>query len=300
MNDEFKNLLVSESIRFEENVSLKKHTSFRTGGNCRIMVFPDTAEKVSFLLKHRDGMIFRFIGNGTNLLAPDDPGDDIYISSALLNGISVDRETAVVYANGGALLSRVSYQAYKNSLSGLEFAHGIPGSVGGGCVMNAGAYNEQLSDVIVATDYVAADGQLIRVVGEEHQFGYRKSVFAPGDFVIGTEIKLRKGDKRLIKEKMNDLDTRRRNSQPLELPSAGSTFKRPHGYFAGKLIEDAGLKGYSVGGAKVSEKHAGFIVNYNNATSADILALIGEVTEIVKKKFGVVLEPEVRIIQAGK
>ena len=166
--------------------------------------------------------------------------------------------------------------------------------------MNAGAYNEQLSDVITATDYVSSDGQIKQVVGEEHMFGYRKSVFAANDFVIGTAIALRQGDKRLIKEKMNDLDTRRRNSQPLEMPSAGSTFKRPEGYFAGKLIEDAGLKGYALGGAKVSEKHAGFIVNFNNASSADIIALIDYVTETVNNKFGVILEPEVRIIQAGK
>ncbi len=300
MLEDLKKILISENIRFEENVSLKRYTSFRTGGNCKIMVFPDTAEKVSVLLANRGSLVYRLIGNGTNILAPDDPGDDVYISSAGLSGISVDRENSTVYAYSGASLSRVSYLAYKNSLTGLEFAHGIPGSVGGGCVMNAGAYNEQLSDVITATDYVSSDGQIKQVVGEEHMFGYRKSFFAADDFVIGTAIALRQGDKRLIKEKMNDLDTRRRNSQPLEMPSAGSTFKRPEGYFAGKLIEDAGLKGYALGGAKVSEKHAGFIVNFNNASSADIIALIDYVTETVNNKFGVILEPEVRIIQAGK
>ena len=292
--------LTEYGIRFTENEALSKYTSFKTGGCCRLMVKPVNIEEVKAVLSllRASSYPFHIIGNGSNILAPDDPSDDIYICTSEMSDISVSdtEDGGVITAGSGAILAKVAYTAYTHGLTGLEFAHGIPGSLGGACVMNAGAYGGQMSDVVESTTYINADGEVIIVRGDEHQFGYRKSVFTADDLITSSTIKLTKGNPAEIKAKMEELAAKRRASQPLEFPSAGSTFKRPEGYFAGKLIEDAGLKGVTIGGAQVSTKHAGFIINIGNASSEDILKLISHVQDVVYKTSGVMLEPEVRII----
>ncbi len=291
-------------IRYTENEQLSKYTSFKTGGPCRLMIKPATVDEVKtvFSLLRASDYSFHIIGNGSNILAPDDPGDDVYICTSEMSDILVTDtdDGGIITAGSGAILAKVAYTAYTHGLTGLEFAHGIPGSLGGACVMNAGAYGGQMADVVESTTYLNANGDIVTVKAEEHQFGYRKSVFTANDYIISSSIKLTKGNPAEIKSKMEELSAKRRASQPLEFPSAGSTFKRPEGYFAGKLIEDAGLKGTTIGGAQVSTKHAGFIINIGNASSNDILNLISHVQDVVYKASGVMLEPEVRIIGRTK
>ncbi len=296
--------LTEYGIHYAENEQLSKYTSFKTGGPCRLMIKPATVDEVKtvFSLLKSSGYPFHIIGNGSNILAPDEPGDDVYICTSEMSDISVTEteDGGIITAGSGAILAKVAYTAYTHGLTGLEFAHGIPGSLGGACVMNAGAYGGQMADVVESTTYLNANGDIVTVKGEEHQFGYRKSVFSANDYIISSSIKLVKGNPSDIKAKMEELAAKRRASQPLEFPSAGSTFKRPEGYFAGKLIEDAGLKGTTIGGAQVSTKHAGFIINIGNASSNDILKLISQVQDVVYKDSGVMLEPEVRIIGRTK
>lgn len=294
--------LLLKGIVGEERVladePMKKHTSFKIGGNADFLVLPESVEQITEitnLLKSKD-VRFIVMGNGSNLLVDDDGIRGVVIKLGK-NFSDVKCDGNLITAQSGALLSRIANIALSRSLTGFEFAAGIPGTVGGAVVMNAGAYGGEMKDVVVKSVYLNADGEVCVYTGDEHCFGYRKSVFVEGDIVLEVSISLSNGDSRTIGDKMAELNSQRRAKQPLELPSAGSAFKRPEGYFAGKLIQDAGLKGYKIGGASVSEKHSGFIVSDGTASCADVLALVEHVKKTVYEKFSVSLEPEIRYIK---
>lgn len=280
------------------NEPMKNHTSFRTGGPADVYVKADRAENIikAIEMLKKENVEYTIIGNGSNLLVSDRGicGAVIEIGS-MMNNISVEGEK--IYAEAGALLSSLAAAAAENCLTGLEFASGIPGSVGGAVVMNAGAYDGEIKDAIDYADVIDNEGNILRLTKDELGLSYRHSVIDEKKMiVIGAGFRLKEGDGIAIKEKMADFAARRREKQPLNYPSAGSTFKRPEGHFAGKLIEDAGLKGKTIGGAQVSQKHAGFIINTGDATTEDILELMDCCVETVYNKFGVRLEPEVRFI----
>ena len=280
------------------NEPMKNHTSFRTGGPADVYVKADRAESIikAIEMLKKENVEYTIIGNGSNLLVSDRGicGAVIEIGS-MMNNISVEGEK--IYAEAGALLSSLAAAAAENCVTGLEFASGIPGSVGGAVVMNAGAYDGEIKDAIDYADVIDNEGNILRLIKDELGLSYRHSVIDEKKMiVIGAGFRLKEGDGRAIKEKMADFAARRREKQPLNYPSAGSTFKRPEGHFAGKLIEDAGLKGKTIGGAQVSQKHAGFIINTGDATTEDILELMDCCVETVYNKFGVRLEPEVRFI----
>ena len=280
------------------NEPMKNHTSFRTGGPADVYVKADRAENIikAIEMLKKENVEYTIIGNGSNLLVSDRGicGAVIEIGS-MMNNISVEGEK--IYAEAGALLSSLAAAAAENCLTGLEFASGIPGSVGGAVVMNAGAYDGEIKDAIDYADVIDNEGNILRLTKDELGLSYRHSVIDEKKMiVIGAGFRLKEGDGRAIKEKMADFAARRREKQPLNYPSAGSTFKRPEGHFAGKLIEDAGLKGKTIGGAQVSQKHAGFIINTGDATTEDILELMDCCVETVYNKFGVRMEPEVRFI----
>lgn len=278
---------------------MSRHTTFRIGGPAKRMAFPSSREQLVLLMSFAKnyGANPLVIGNGSNLLVPDEGLDRLVIdTSANLNRVERGSENTVL-ADAGATLARTADLACKSGLTGLEFAHGIPGTLGGGVVMNAGAYGGELKDVVTEVTALYPDGVKV-LTPAELDFSYRHSVFSAGEgIVLGAKVKLESGDPDAIKAKMDDLMARRKASQPLELPSAGSTFKRPTGYYAGPLIEGCGLKGCRVGGAEVSSKHAGFVVNVGGATCADVLALIEKVQKTVYDAHGVMLEPEVKIIR---
>jgi len=279
------------------NEPLKNHVSFKTGGNAAYFVTPASPEQLVSLVSilKTNGENYFVMGNGSNLLVSDDGFDGVVICVGKnMSEISVSGNE--ITAMSGALLSKIANVALKNSLSGFEFASGIPGSLGGAVIMNAGAYDGEMKDVVIKTKYLSEDGTVKCAEGDEHGFGYRKSAFSENDVVLSSVISLKNGNYDEIKSKMDDLNSRRREKQPLEYPSAGSTFKRPEGYFAAKLIDDAGLRGCSCGGAMVSEKHCGFVINYNNATSSDIYNLMQHIQDVVYDKFKVMLEPEVRLL----
>ncbi len=274
------------------NEPMKNHTTFRTGGLADILVIPETKEELVECLKLDTNKLI--IGNGSNILVRDGGIRGLVIKTTKLNNIKV-LEDNILEAEAGAYLSRIANIAKDNELTGFEFASGIPGTLGGAVSMNAGAYGGEMKDVIIETEYADYHGKLSKVT--EHEFSYRKSFFSNKEYVIlSSKIKLQKGNKEEIINVMKDLAKRRNEKQPISMASAGSTFKRPEGFFAGKLIEDSGLKGYTIGGAQVSTLHAGFIVNTGDATSADILNLISFVQSRVKEKFKVDLETEVKII----
>ena len=282
------------SIKHDE--CLSKHTSFRIGGPATV-IFPKTCDE--FVAVYRfcldAGTRPVLLGAGTNVLAPDMGMEQPVICTKEMAALAMT-DDGLIEAECGALLARLACFARDHSLTGLEFAHGIPGTVGGGVYMNAGAYQGEMSQVVVKTTAMMPDGTVCVVEGEEHAFSYRHSFFEKnGAVVLRSCFRLQPGDREAITEKMQELAQKRRSSQPLELPSAGSTFKRPTGNFAGALIEQAGLKGKGVGDAVVSEKHAGFVVNMGNATAADVLAAMEYIKETVYEKFGVTLEPEVCI-----
>ncbi|MBQ8782922.1 MAG: UDP-N-acetylmuramate dehydrogenase [Clostridia bacterium] len=277
---------------------LNKHTSFKIGGKASLFVIPQSDEALSKLLKKcsDDNIRTVIIGNGSNLLVSDDGIDAVVIYTMRDNcEIRLLNETEI-YCDAGASLTKVCRFALDNGLSGLEFAFGIPGSVGGAVYMNAGAYGGEIKDVITKCDYMTSDGVSAQMLKEEMALGYRTSIFNKNGCVItGAYFKLKKDSHESIKERMNDFLSRRKSKQPLEFPSAGSTFKRPEGHFAGALIEQSGLKGVSVGGAQVSEKHAGFVINKGNATAKDVMALVELIQKKVKEDSGVDLEPEIKI-----
>lgn len=280
----------------EKDVSMAKYTSFHIGGGAKRMVFPKTEAEAALAVSacKAVGVQLLVIGKGTNLLVADEGLDYVVMNTASMNEIRV--EGTRVYAQAGASLFRIAVAAQQAGLAGLAFAHGIPGSLGGAVAMNAGAYGGEMKQVIHSVTALFSDG--IRTLSaEEVQFGYRRSIFSKEDgVVLSAVMELEHGDAAAIRAEMDDLMQRRKTSQPLEFPSAGSTFKRPEGYFAGTMIDQCGLKGTAVGGAEVSVKHAGFIVNKGGATCADVLKLIGLVQDRVFETFGVRLEPEVKWI----
>lgn len=276
---------------------MSRHTTFRVGGSADYFVTPVSVEQITALMKlvNENKLHYYVVGNGSNLLVKDKGFRGIIIQiGKKFSDVRADGE--YVAAQAGALMSSVSRFAMNESLSGMEFASGIPGTIGGGICMNAGAYGGELKDIAVEIT-VLDKGRVKKINASEADFRYRGSAIMDcGMIVLEAVFKLNKGNKEQISEKMAEFNKARNEKQPVELPSAGSTFKRPVGYFAAKLIDDCGLRGFSVGQAQVSPKHCGFIVNNGGATAADLLALISEVQRIVKEKTGVELEPEVRII----
>ena len=282
--------------RIRQNEPMKNHTTFRVGGPADIFLTPSAEELPAVLSVCREEqMPVTVIGNGSNLLVGDQGIRGVVICIGFgMRGIRVDGEK--IFLEAGVTLAAAAQQAAKAGLTGLEFASGIPGTFGGAVVMNAGAYGGEMKDVIVSVRVISESGEILTLSKEELDLSYRHSVIPErGYLVIDGELLLtREKDPDQITERMEELKKKRIEKQPLEYPSAGSTFKRPEGYFAGKLIMDAGLRGFSVGGAAVSEKHCGFVINKGNATAADICALMDEVTRIVKEKYAVTLEPEVK------
>ncbi len=284
-------------MEIKKNEPMKNHTSFKIGGPADEFCEVTSEEEIKRLIDYASekGMSYTVMGNGSNLLVADGGIRGLVIKIARgFDEISVGGEK--ITAQSGALLSRIASAAYRNSLTGLEFASGIPGTLGGGIYMNAGAYGGELKDVIESVTYLD-NGEIITRTADMLEFGYRKSSFTDKDYIIlSAELKLKKGNPDEIKEKTDDYRQRRTSKQPLDMPSAGSTFKRPEGYFAGKLIEDSGLKGFKIGGAQVSEKHSGFVVNAGGATAADVKALIEHIQKTVKEKFGVEMKTEVKML----
>lgn len=284
-------------MEIKKNEPMKNHTSFKIGGPADEFCEVTSEEEIKRLIDYASekGVPYTVMGNGSNLLVADGGIRGLVIKIARgFDEISVGGEK--ITAQSGALLSRIASAAYRNSLTGLEFASGIPGTLGGGIYMNAGAYGGELKDVIESVTYLD-NGEIITKTADMLEFGYRKSSFTDKDYIIlSAKLKLKKGNPDEIKEKTDDYRQRRTSKQPLDMPSAGSTFKRPEGYFAGKLIEDSGLKGFKIGGAQVSEKHSGFVVNAGGATAADVKALIEHIQKTVKEKFGVEMKTEVKML----
>ncbi|GAA0733824.1 UDP-N-acetylmuramate dehydrogenase [Clostridium oceanicum] len=297
--EEFESIVGKSNIFIDE--PMKKHISFKVGGPADLLVIPTEIDQVKKCISicKENCIPYYIIGNGSNLLVRDGGIRGAVIKLCKLNSITVEGDSITV--GGGASLTNVSNVALKNNLGGFEFACGIPGSVGGAVTMNAGAYNGEVAQVIESAKVIDKQGN-IKVLDKNHlELGYRMSAIQKyGYIVLEVVFRLHNEQYDHIKDRIVNLNRRRREKQPLEYPSAGSTFKRPQGYFAAKLIEDTGLKGVSVGGAQVSEKHSGFIVNRENATAKDILNLIDVVQSKVKNKFGVDLHTEVRIIGEEK
>jgi len=278
--------------------SLKPLSTFRIGGVVELAVYPNTETRLGETVRilREEGIPFSVIGNGSNILFGDGLLEGALIVTRKL--ASVHREGNILWAQGGASLASLANEAAKGELTGLEFAHGIPGTVGGAIFMNAGAYGGSISDVLVESRALSMEsGEIFTVT--DHQFDYRKSIYMrhPQWICLGGAFSLEKGEGERIRAYMRELGERRREKQPLEYPSGGSYFKRPEGHFAGKLIEDCGLKGYAIGGAAVSEKHAGFLINLGNATAEEMLALEAHVRETVLREYGVLLEREVRVMR---
>lgn len=286
-------------LELRDNEPMYKHTTFRVGGPVTLMALPRSVEELSTAvsLAREAGIEPFFLGRGSNLLVADRGAEAFLVKLAGgLDRLELLGENSL-YVGAGVTLAQAAVFALEHALTGLEFAHGIPGTLGGGVFMNAGAYDGELSQVISWADVLDETGRRFRLEGPDLELGYRTSVFSRKPWVVtGARLDLTPGDPAAIRARMEDLSHRRRSKQPLEFPSAGSTFKRPAGHFAGALIQEAGLKGVRIGGAQVSEKHAGFVVNTGGATSDDILSLIRLVRDTVLEKTGVLLEPEVRML----
>lgn len=297
--DEIINLCKETECEYSTESFFKDYTSFKIGGRADIMAFPASAEKISKLVScaNESKIPVLIIGKGSNLLVSDEGFKGVVINTCKFDEIKLIDE-ATIYCASGATLTKVCRFALENSLTGLEFAFGIPGTAGGAAYMNAGAYGGEMKDVLSSCEHIAPDGSIGSYQGDELGLGYRRSAYSDSDLIITSlTLKLKKGNKNEIKAKMDELMSRRKDKQPLEYPSAGSTFKRPEGYFAGALIEQCGLKGCQIGGARVSEKHAGFVINAGGATAKDVMDIIDHCRETVYKETGVTLEPEVRIIR---
>ena len=283
----------------EFNAPMKKYTSFKCGGNASILITPDSSDSLQKIISYcyTKNVKPLMIGNGSNLLVTDNGIDNVVIKiGSKMSKIELIDDTTI-FCEAGASLKSLCMFALENSLSGLEFAYGIPGTLGGAAYMNAGAYGGEMKDVLFSCKHIDADGNIGELLQDELDLRYRGSAYTDNGFTIVSAImKLKKAEMTDIKAAMDDKLQRRKDKQPLEYPSAGSTFKRPEGYFAGALIEESGLKGYTVGGAQVSEKHAGFVINKNKATATDVITLIKDVQKIVFEKHGVMLETEVKII----
>lgn len=300
MNREFKDELIDaageENVLFDE--PMKKHTTFRIGGNADCFVIPKTKEQIQAVVRLCESkkVPYYFLGNGSNLLVSDQGYRGVIIN-IYKNQNHINIEGNRITAQAGALLSKIAKEALNASLTGFEFAAGIPGTLGGAVVMNAGAYGGEMKQVLVSAKVLSREGEILTLTNEELKLGYRTSVIPGGGYlVLEALLELKPGDKEEIKSRMDDLAVRRSSKQPLEFPSAGSTFKRPEGYFAGKLIMDSGLRGYSVGDAAVSEKHCGFVINKGSATAKEVLGLIRHVQEEVFRQFGVKMETEVKML----
>ncbi|MBQ3796948.1 MAG: UDP-N-acetylmuramate dehydrogenase [Butyrivibrio sp.] len=278
-----------------KNELMSRHTTFRTGGPASLFIRPNCLDELRSVIKllKRAEVDYFILGNGSNLLVSDKGYDGVVISLGKFADIRIEDETRII-AQAGAMNSAIAMTARDNELTGFEFAAGIPGTIGGAMIMNAGAYGGEMKDITRQVTVLTPDGDTIKLDNNVMKFGYRTSALKGKNFVIlSAALELQKGNKEEIAAAMQELALKRKEKQPLEYPSAGSTFKRPEGYFAGKLIEDAGLKGFGVGDAAVSEKHCGFVINKGKATSYDIYETIRRVQDIVYEKSGVKLEPEV-------
>ena len=287
-------IVEKEQILIEE--PMKKHTTFRIGGPAEYLILPQTAEEIADVVKlcRQEEIPWYIVGNGSNLLVADEGVRGVVIQ-LLRNFNQIQVEGCQIRMQAGAQNAAVAKRALDASLTGFEFAAGIPGTIGGAVVMNAGAYGGEMKDILKEVTVLDQNGMIRTIPTEELELGYRTSIIArKGYVVLEAVIVLKTGDPKEIKAAMDDLKEKRVTKQPLEYPSAGSTFKRPEGYFAGKLIMDAGLRGFSVGGAQISEKHCGFVINKGNATAEDVTELMDETKKIVMEKFGVALEPEVK------
>lgn len=294
--DKVVDIVGEENVHTDEPMS--RHTTFRIGGNADYFVKPGNADEVAAVIAVcREYSIPYFIlGNGSNLLVSDD-GYRGMIINIMDNMDSVTVDGRIITAQAGAMLVRVSVMARDNALTGLEFASGIPGTIGGAVYMNAGAYGGEMKNVVKTVRAIDEYGRIYELDSEKMDFSYRHSIVEERKLIVlEVTLELEHGSREAIDDRMKELAEARRSKQPLEYPSAGSTFKRPEGYFAGKLIMDAGLRGYSVGGAQVAEKHCGFVINKGGATASDVVELIRDVQHDVDDKFGVTLEPEVKML----
>lgn len=285
-----------EDILTEEPMS--RHTTFRIGGEAACFIRISSEEQLQKLIPYFEnvGVEYFVLGKGSNLLVGDKgyPGVILQISDACQQ---IEAEENRLQVQAGAALSKVALFAMERGLEGLEFAAGIPGTVGGGVVMNAGAYGGEMKQVVESVRVLSSEGEILTLDNDTMEFGYRTSIIRNRNFtVLSVTFRLREGNREEIRARIEDFQKRRMEKQPLNYPSAGSTFKRPEGYFAGKLIMDAGLRGYQTGGAQVSEKHCGFVINKDNATAADVCRLLRDVQDKVKEQFGVTLEPEVKFL----
>ena len=299
--DKLEEIVGKDKVKYNEKMS--KYTTMRVGGPCDCIVFPDEISKIKEVIDFckNENITFFVIGNGSNLLVKDEGIHGVVIKLGHRFGkIELDGEYILAYA--GATMPTLSQLAKKNSLKGLEFACGIPGTIGGGVKMNAGAYGSQISDILYEVTYMDEKEEIKTIKNKDCSFGYRKSIFTinPNYVILSAKFKLERGNIDEIENKMKENSLARKAKQPLEYPNFGSVFKRPEGYFVGKLVDDAGLRGYKIGGAQVSTKHTGFIVNVDNATCKDVLDLIGYVQTTVYSKFNVKLTPEVIIIGGDK
>ncbi len=280
---------------------MAERTSFRIGGPARRLVCPRSGKELAALLELAEGEKWPtlLLGNGSNLLVADEGLDRLVIHTGGLSRLEAGADGLTLEAEAGVSLARLAEFACRQGLTGLEFAHGIPGSLGGGVYMNAGAYGGELCQVLESAVVHLPGRGTVRLTNAGMNFGYRRSLLmdCPGGTVLSARFRLTAGDQEAIRERMRELSRRRREKQPLEYPSAGSVFKRPEGHFAGGLIEQCGLKGCRIGGAQVSEKHAGFIINTGGASCADVLALIGHIQRTVEERTGVRLEPEIRVLR---
>lgn len=296
MRQKFIEIFGNNRVLFDEPMS--QHTTFRIGGPADVFVMPENYEQIREVLRlcKEEKLPFFVLGNGSNLLVSDSGYRGVIIQmDRNMEEICLDGEE--IHACAGALLSSVAVAARNASLTGFEFAGGIPGTIGGAAVMNAGAYGGELKDVLKEVTVMTREGEILTIPADKLEMGYRTSIIkTAGYLVLEAVISLKKGDEEAIRATMKDLSERRTEKQPLDYPSAGSTFKRPEGYFAGKLIMDSGLRGYRVGGAQVSEKHCGFVINAGGATAEDVRSLMDHVIRVVREKYGVTLEPEVKFL----
>jgi len=295
--EELNSILESDQIKIKEPMS--QHTSLHIGGEADYMVLPSSIEQIRqvILLCKKHNIPYYVMGNGSNLLVSDSGYRGLIIKLCdRFSEISIG-EDGIVKAQAGVLLSKLSSAIAEQALTGFEFAAGIPGTLGGAVAMNAGAYGGEMKQCLLSATVIGSDGEIYVLTNEDLKLGYRTSILQNSDLcVLDATMKFDKGDKQQIMDKIRELNHMRRMKQPLDKFSAGSTFKRPEGHYAGKLISDAGLKGFQIGGAAVSEKHCGFLFNKDNATAKDFMALINEVARIVEEKFGVRLEPEVKFL----
>ena len=296
MRQKFIEIFGNNRVLFDEPMS--QHTTFRIGGPADVFVMPENYEQFREVLRlcKEEKLPFFVLGNGSNLLVSDSGYRGVIIQmDRNMEEIRLDGEE--IHACAGALLSSVAVAARNASLTGFEFAGGIPGTIGGAAVMNAGAYGGELKDVLKEVTVMTREGEILTIPADKLEMGYRTSIIkTAGYLVLEAVISLKKGDEEKIRAVMKELSERRTEKQPLDYPSAGSTFKRPEGYFAGKLIMDSGLRGYRAGGAQVSEKHCGFVINAGGATAEDVRSLMDHVIRVVREKYGVTLEPEVKFL----